>query len=88
MQQLIRATRSQHCSRGPVLCAKCRAMDEIKWMLLDIGPPSLGKVARPVIQVTLGTESEWCEYDVIRTFSSETEARAYASEHQIPLITA
>lgn len=88
MQHIIRATRSQHCSRGPVLCAKCRAMDEMKWMLLDIDPPRQGEVARPVIQVMLGTEPEWREYDLIRVFTSETEARAYATEHQIPLITA
>ena len=86
MQQIIRATRSQHCSRGPVLCAKCRAMDEVKWMLLDIDPPHQDRVARPVVQVTLDANSEWRVYDVIRVFASETEARTCANEYQIPFI--
>ncbi|MHB1357560.1 MAG: hypothetical protein ACYCZF_16445 [Anaerolineae bacterium] len=87
MQHIIRATRSVHCSRGPVLCAKCRAMNEIKWMLLDIDPPDQDKVARPTIEVTRDGKSEWRVYDVIRVFASASEARAYAFEHQVPLIT-
>jgi hypothetical protein len=85
MQQIIRATRSQHCSRGPVICGKCRAMNETKWMLLDIDPPDRGKVARPTIQIMLGTEPEWREYDVVRVFASEQEAKRYASDNQIPI---
>jgi hypothetical protein len=71
MQPIIRATRSQHCSRGPVLCAKCRALNETRWMLLDIDPPHQGEVARPTIQVTLDNGLEWREYEVIRVFNTE-----------------
>lgn len=87
MQHVIRATRSMHCSRGPVLCAKCRALDETKWMLLDIDPPDQDKVARPTIEVTRDGKSEWRVYDVMRVFSTEDEARTYATEHRVPLIT-
>jgi hypothetical protein len=87
MQHIIRATRSVHCSRGPVLCAKCRAMDEVKWMLLDIDPTDQDKVTRPTVEVTLDGKSEWRVYDVTRVFATADEARAFAIEHQVPLIT-
>jgi hypothetical protein len=85
MQQIIRATRTQHCSRGPIICAKCRAMDEVKWMLLDIEPPNEDRVARPVVELVLNGKPEYRVYDVMRVFVSEDEAREYATEYQIPL---
>lgn len=85
MQQIVRATRSVHCSRGPVLCAKCRAMDSVKWMLLDIDPPNQDREARPVIEVTLEGKSEWRAYDVLRIFENELEARTFAGDNLIPL---
>lgn len=51
--------------------------------LLDINPPRLGELQRRVIQVDIDGEGVWREFDVVRTFESEEEARAYVDENQI-----
>ncbi len=80
---IIRKIRLAHCKRGPSVCAKCREMDVEKICLLDISPPGAGELQRRVIQVNVGDEEVWREFDVVRAFESEAEARAYADENGI-----
>jgi hypothetical protein len=40
-------------------------------------------VARRLIEVQVGGESTWREFDVVRTFQDEEEARAYAAGHGV-----
>lgn len=80
---IIRTIRQAHCARGPELCAKCREMDVPKICLLDIDPPNQGREARRTIEVDIGGRKEWREFDVVRTFDSEAEARRYAAENGI-----
>lgn len=40
-------------------------------------------VQRRVIQFTVGGEQVWREFDVVRVFEGEADAKAYASEHGI-----
>lgn len=82
-KHIIRAIRLAHCARGPELCAKCREMDVPKICLLDIDPPNQGREARRTIEVVIGGKREWREYDVVRIFDSEAEARRYAAENGI-----
>ena len=80
---IIRKIRLAHCKRGPSVCAKCREMDVEKICLLDVSPPDAGELQRRVIQVNVGGEQVWREFDVVRVFESEAEARAYADENGI-----
>ena len=80
---IIRKIRLAHCKRGPSICEKCREMDVEKICLLDISPPGVGELQRRVIQVNVDGEEVWREFDVVRTFESEEEARAYADENGI-----
>ena len=80
---IIREIRLTHCKRGPSICEKCREMDLEKICLLDICPPGMGDLQRCVIQVNVGGEEVWREFDIVRAFESEAEARAYADENGI-----
>ena len=62
---------------------KSREMDAEKICLLDICPPGVGELQRRVIQVNVDGEEVWREFDVVRAFESEAEARAYADENWI-----
>ena len=80
---IIRKMRLAHCKRGPSICEKCREMDEEKICLLDICPPDQGMVQRRVIEVRRGDERTWREFDILRAFESEQEAREYAEQHGV-----
>ena len=58
-------------------------MNVEKISLLDISPPRPGEMQRRVIAVQHGGEQVWREFDVVRTFDSDAEARRYAAEHSI-----
>lgn len=80
---IIRRIRLAHCKRGPAVCEKCREMDSPKICLLDICPPHPGEMQRRVIEVKEGSESTWHEFDVVRIFGSEGEAREFAEKEGV-----
>jgi 8-oxo-dGTP diphosphatase len=82
-RHIIRRMRMAHCKKGPALCEECRRMNVERICLLDISPPQPGQVQRRVIAVRHGDEELWREFDVVRTFETEAEARQYAVEHGI-----
>ena len=80
---IIRKIRIAHCKKGPSICDKCRAMDAERICLLDICPPRVGEIQRRVIQVNMEGETVWREFDIVRAFESDEEAREYADHHAI-----
>jgi len=84
---IIRKIRMAHCKRGPAVCEKCREMDVERICLLDICPPGVGELQRRVIQVTIKGQEVWREFDVVRAFESEEEARQYADENALQDVT-
>ncbi len=80
---IIRKMQSAHCKRGPAVCEQCREMDVEKPCLLDIDPDDRGLMQRRVIELVLDGEIVWREYDIVRSFTDEQEAREYAAIHQI-----
>lgn len=82
-KHIIKTIRTAHCARGPELCAKCREMDKPAICLLDIDPPNQGREARRTIEVEINGRKEWREFDVVRSFKDEAEARKYAAENGI-----
>lgn len=82
-RHIIRMIASVHCKRGPAACEQCRAVAGVKICLLDISPPNQGMVQRRVIELTIGGEKVWREFDVVRSFADEAEARAYAADNGI-----
>jgi hypothetical protein len=51
--------------------------------LLDICPPRIGEIQRRVVQVKVEGEAVWREFDIVRMFESEEEAKEYADENAI-----
>jgi hypothetical protein len=51
--------------------------------LLDICPADAGLMQRRVIQVEVEGDVMWREFDVLKVFEDEQEARAYARERGI-----
>ncbi len=80
---IIRIISMSHCKRGPDNCPKCRAIAGQRICLLDIAPPDQGIVQRRVIGVQVDGERAWREFDVVRVFADEAEARAYAAANGI-----
>jgi len=54
--------------------------------LVPVGyiPPAQGRLQRRVIQVQVDGRLEWREFDVVRVFDDEQEARAWAEKEGIP----
>jgi len=79
----IRMLAPGHCARGPMRCDKCKAAQQqpATPKLLDVAP--YGDYARPTIEIVAGDVKTWRPYDVIRTFASSEEARAFAQQHHI-----
>ena len=72
-----------HCQRGPQRCEKCKQMAaEKKICLLQIYFKS-GEIARPVIEVNKDGKTQWYEFDVLKVFKDEKEAKTYAKKHAI-----
>ena len=80
---VIRRIRFAHCKRGPSRCEQCRQMNVEQICLLDICPPHPGEFQRRVMHVMARGEPVWREYDVVRSFASEAEARQYAAAEGI-----
>jgi len=80
---VIRRIQVTHCKRGPDRCEQCRQMNAERICLLDVCPPHPGEVQRRVTQVTVAGRPAWREYDVVRSFEDEAEARQYAASEGI-----
>jgi len=80
---VIRRIRQAHCAKGPARWAQCREMDREAIALLEIDPPQQGLLARRVLPVSGEGQQVWREFDMVRLFASEEEARAYAHQHGI-----
>jgi hypothetical protein len=84
-ENIIRKISIPHCARGPKLCEKCaEAARNKKICLLEIFLEPTN-VARPTIEVVKGGESNHYEFDVVKTFSSEAEAKEYAAKNKIDI---
>ncbi len=56
---------------------------KLKLAVLDVCPPDKGKVARPLTTIVVDGKLTYLEYDVIKVFDSEKEAKKYAEENKI-----
>jgi hypothetical protein len=80
---IIARVRLAHCKKGPQVCEKCREMVVEKICLLDVDPPDQGMVQRRVMSVEIAGQAVWREYDIVRSFAGEREAREYAAAQGI-----
>ncbi len=70
-----------HCARGPNLCKKCKIATENPCVCLVEVFLQPGGITRPVDKFPIAGNDKYYEYDVVRTFIDEVEARSYAKAH-------
>jgi hypothetical protein len=75
-----------HCARGPLLCEKCKEMEKEKKICLLKVYLEPGEIARPMIEIYRDGKKRLYEYDVIKTFENEKEAKDYAKRNALNLL--
>jgi len=84
---MIKKMTIPHCARGPTGCDKCKeAAKEEKICLLRIYFKA-GNVARPMTEIVVNGEKILAEYDVMKIFNDEVEAKEYAKKNSINIIS-
>jgi hypothetical protein len=64
--------------------SKRRTPDQkMRIALLDICPPNKGMVARPMTSMIVDGQETYYEYDVVRVFTDEKEAKDFAKENKL-----
>ena len=84
--EIIKKVPYIHCARGPERCEKCKMISKKKpdFCLIRIYLKS-SNVARPMISINLNEERALYEYDVLKRFKNEQEAKTYAVKNKIEL---
>ncbi len=79
----IRTLSPVHCARGATRCRRCAAASRSLAVptLLDLCPD--GPAARPTVPTTRDGLTVQAPFDVLRTFATPEEARAFAAAHGI-----
>lgn len=78
----IHVMKKGHCARGPASCEKCKtaAAEPARPKLLDLCPwPA--DAARPVVELVRGGEKTYRVYEVLKSFDTAEEARAFAAQY-------
>lgn len=83
--KIIKKLPKIHCARGPQWCEKCReAMKDTSFCLIKVYLEQ-GDVARPMTEIYVGCRRIYGEYDVVKRFESEKEAKQYAIKNGIDI---
>lgn len=85
-EYMIKKKSTPHCARGPQLCEKCAAAAKIQNICLLEIFFERGNQDRPVVEIVQDGETKYVEYDLIKFFKDEAEARAYAEKNNITRI--
>lgn len=83
---VIRKMSILHCARGPLRCEKCRDMEKEKKICLLKISFDAGKVVRPMIEIYKNGKKGLCEYEIVKTFGDEKEAKEYAKRNSLNLL--
>ena len=75
-----------HCARPRGACKKCTKLaEEGEQYCLISFQLSAEEIARPMITIEINEEKVLCEFDLIKIFKDESEAREYAIENGIDM---
>lgn len=80
----MRKMRVPHCKRGPERCQECEKRREEVYCLLDLDPPQQGMVQRPVLEIEVGGERRFLEYDLLQTFVTKEAAMEFLRKADYP----
>lgn len=76
-----------HCARPKGACKKCTKLAEEgeKYCLISF-QYSVEEISRPMMTIEIDGEEVLCEYDLMKIFKDESEARDYAMENGIDML--
>jgi len=76
-----------HCARGPLRCEKCKEFEKKgeDFALIKVYLKS-GDIARPMTEIYVGCQRIFGEYNVIKRFANDKEAKQYALKNRIEII--
>ena len=75
-----------HCARGAKRCEECKkAAEEEKICLIRVYLES-GNIARPMYDFVIDGKRRLCEFDVLKIFNDEMEAKEYATNNDINVV--
>ena len=75
-----------HCARPRGACKKCTELAEEgeKYCLVSF-QYSAEEMARPMMTIEINGEKVLCEFDLLKIFKDESEAREYATENELDM---
>jgi len=74
-----------HCARGPQRCRKCKEyQDDISFCLIRVYL-EIQNEARPITEIYVGCRRIKGEYDIMKTFDSDEEAKEYAIKNNLEI---
>ncbi len=85
--KLIKRMPYIHCARGPLRCEKCKEFENRSesFALIKVYLKQ-GDIARPMTEVYVGCQRIFGEYDVLKRFEDDNEAKHYAIKNGIEII--
>ena len=73
-----------HCARPRGACDKCMKLaEEGEQYCLITFQNTNEEMARPMMTIQINGEEVLCEFDLVRIFKDEDEAREYAVKHNL-----
>jgi hypothetical protein len=82
-EEVIRKVTVPHCARGSRRCEKCEEAARIEKICLVRIFFDHGGIARPMMEIERDGDKLLLEFDVIRVFKDEEEARRYSKTNNI-----
>jgi len=84
--RIIRRVRMAHCKRGPDKCDVCRRWDAEEFCLVELFRPGESQGQMRLVEAAIDGDRRWWEFEVVRRFVGEEEARAYGRLEGIEVV--
>ena len=86
MEKIVKMT-PFHCQRGSRSCEICNklAQEGEKYCLIEIIGRN-GMIARPMIELEIEGERVYYEFDLLKIFIDQKEAKEYALKNEIKIL--
>lgn len=82
---VIRKISIPHCARGPLRCEKCKEMSKEKNICLLKIYFKERKITSPIIELVRNGKRRFFEFEVVKIFKDEIEARNYAEKNAVSI---
>jgi len=75
-----------HCARGSKTCAKCKELEKKNKDFALIKVYLKGtEISRPMMEIIVGSQRIFGEYDILKRFKNQSEAKEYTIKNKIEI---